>query len=168
MAKLAWSNELATGIPEIDNQHKRIVEYINQLYDLRQSQSREGVADVIGEMVDYTMSHFAFEEDLMESAGYPFAGPHRKVHQLFTRRVAEIQARFDAGEDVATELHSMLSRWLFNHILNEDRGYTDAVKTYLRMVSKSTTDRDQLKAELLAELEKRSSKKGWLARLFGG
>lgn len=168
MSILAWTPELACGIHEIDSQHKRIVAYINQLYELRTTQDRARLADVIGEMVDYTMSHFAFEEELMENAGYSFSGPHRKVHQLFTRRVAEMQARFEAGEDVAAELHGMLSRWLFNHILHEDRAYVDAVKVYLRTVSKpAQKEREQITAEVVAQMQKQQ-KKGWFARLFGG
>ena len=167
MAILAWVPELDTGIDEIDRQHRRIVDYINKLYELRESPDREALGDVIGEMVDYTLSHFVFEETLIENAGYMFAGPHKKVHELFTRRVSEMQTRFDAGEDVAAELHGMLSRWLFNHIRNEDHGYVDAAKTYLRMArDNEQAERERLKAELLQELEQRQQKKGWLARLL--
>ena len=167
MAILAWVPELDTGIDEIDRQHRRIVDYINKLYELRESPDREALGDVIGEMVDYTLSHFVFEETLIENAGYMFAGPHKKVHELFTRRVSEMQSRFDAGEDVAAELHGMLSRWLFNHIRNEDHGYVDAAKTYLRMArGNEQAERERLKAELLQELEQRQQKKGWLARLL--
>lgn len=168
MAILVWVPELDTGIEEIDRQHRRIVEYINRLYELRSSPDREALGDVIGEMVDYTLSHFVFEEALIENAGYMFAGPHKKVHELFTRRVAEMQSRFDSGEDIAAELHGMLSRWLFNHIRNEDHGYVDAAQAYLRMARQSNqgNEKEKLKAELLQELEQRQQKKGWLARLL--
>jgi hemerythrin len=168
MALLVWVPELDTGIDEIDRQHRRIVDYINRLYELRETHDRDGLGEVIGEMVDYTLSHFVFEESLMESAGYLFSGPHKKVHELFTRRVAEMQSRFDAGEDVANELHNMLSRWLFNHIRNEDHGYVDSAKAYLRMARESNplAEKERLKAEVLQELEQRQQKKGWLARIF--
>ena len=80
-----------------------------------------------------------------------------------------MQSRFDAGEDVTVELHGMLSRWLFNHIRNEDHGYIDSVKAYQRMASnQGASAQERLKAEVLAELrEERSRRKGWLARLFG-
>ena len=168
MDYLHWLPELDTGIPEVDTQHRRIVDYINTLAELRQSHDREGLAEVIAEMVDYTMSHFAFEEALIENAGYMFAGPHKKVHEIFTRKVAEMQSRFIAGDDVAGELHSMLSRWLFNHIRNEDHGYIDAVKTYQRMAGHGASAHERLKAEVLAQLrEEQGRRKGWLSRLLG-
>lgn len=43
-----------------------------------------------------------------------------------------MQSHFEGGEDVTEELHGMLSRWLFNHIRNEDHGYVDSAKAYLR------------------------------------
>ena len=169
MAILNWTSDLDTGIAEIDNQHRRIVDYINRLNELRHTHDRAGLSDVIGEMVDYTMSHFAFEESLMENAGYLFSGPHKKVHDLFVRKVAEMQSRFEGGEDVTEELHGMLSRWLFNHIRNEDHGYVDSAKAYLRMTAGGQqSEREQLKAEVLRELAaQQQAKKGWLARILG-
>ena len=168
MAILHWVPDLDTGIAEIDSQHKRIVDYINKLHEICQTHDRPGLAEVIAETVDYTMSHFAFEEALLESAGYMFVGPHKRVHELFTRKVAELQSRFDAGEDIAQELHGMLSRWLFNHIRNEDHGYVDAVKAYTRMsAGQHDAERALLKAEVLNELAAQQRKKGWFARLVG-
>lgn len=167
MAVLNWVSDLNTGIEEIDRQHRRIVDYINRLYELRETPDRKLLGEVIGETVDYTLSHFAFEEGMIEEAGYMFSGPHKRVHELFIRRVTEIQMRFEAGEDVSNELHGMLSRWLFNHIRNEDRGYVDTVKTYQRMQNKNTkTTEQKMKEEIVKELEAKHQRKGFFARLF--
>lgn len=168
MAHLNWTPDLETGITEIDGQHKRIVEYINQLYDAREQHDRAAVGAVIDEAIDYTLSHFAFEEALMVDAGYMYSGPHKKVHELFTRKVADYRMRFEAGEDVADELHAMLSRWLFNHIRSDDKSYADSVKVYLKNVGRGDADlKAQIKEELLRELQQKK-KRGFLARLFGG
>ena len=79
--------------------------------------------------------------------------------------MATLQSRFDAGEDVAQEMHGLLSRWLFNHIRNEDHGYVDAVQAYARMTGK--TDREALTAKIARQMATQPSHKGWLARLFG-
>lgn len=167
MAILNWVPALNIGIEEIDRQHRRIADYINRLYALRETPDRKLLGVVIAETVDYTLSHFAFEEAMIEEAGYMFSGPHKRVHELFIRRVTEIQQRFEAGEDVANELHGMLSRWLFNHIRNEDRGYVDTVKAYQRMRNKNTkTTEQKMKEEIVKELEEKHKRKGFLARLF--
>lgn len=167
MAILNWVPALNIGIEEIDRQHRRIADYINRLYALRETPDRKLLGVVIAETVDYTLSHFAFEEAMIEEAGYMFSGPHKRVHKLFIRRVTEIQQRFEAGEDVANELHGMLSRWLFNHIRNEDRGYVDTVKAYQRMRNKNTkTTEQKMKEDIVKELEEKHKRKGFLARIF--
>jgi hemerythrin len=142
MAHLVWKNELNTGIEVVDNQHKRIVDMINQLNRVRQAHRQnkkakmEAVGNVVGEMVDYTLSHFAFEEALMEDAGYQFTRAHKRVHELFVKRVSEYQTRFQGGEDIADELHGLLSRWLFNHIRNDDAAYAPAIKASMGMLAR--------------------------------
>lgn len=131
MALLIWQDNLDTGIDIIDGQHRRIVDMINQLHAAQMGHSNAVVGDVIDELVDYTLSHFAFEEELMEEAGYPFSAAHKRVHEIFTKRVGEYQLRFRAGEDVADELKSLLSRWLFNHIRSDDKAYAESVKQHL-------------------------------------
>ena len=168
MAVLQWVEDLNTGIEEIDIQHRRIVDYINRLHELRESPDRAALSEVIAETVDYTISHFAYEERMLEDSGYAFTDLHKRVHELFTRRVGEMQTRFEAGEDVAQELHTMLSRWLFSHIRNEDHCYVDAVKTYQRMTGKgSKQDIEHTKQQVMHKLEKNYKRKGFFARLFG-
>ena len=65
---LTWTPDLSVGIEIIDNQHKRIVEYINQLHEARIRQDKEAISQVIEELVDYTLSPFSFEESMMEEA----------------------------------------------------------------------------------------------------
>ena len=131
MSFLIWQDDLNTGIEVIDSQHRRIVEMINHLHTMHSGTQRMVVGEVIDELVDYTLSHFAFEEALMEDAGYTFCHAHKRVHEVFTKRVAEYRMRFSAGEDVTDELKNMLSRWLFNHIRSDDRAYADSVKQHV-------------------------------------
>ncbi len=136
MAYLEWTRDLDTGIEVIDTQHRQIVDYINQLHDVRATRNRRVIGKIIEDTVEYTVSHFGFEEALIEDAGYPFARPHKRVHELFVKRVSEYKARFNDGEDIAEELHGLLSRWLFSHILNDDAAYVPAVQASLAKFDK--------------------------------
>ncbi len=150
MAKLVWSKDLNTGIDVIDRQHQRIVEYINELDEARSSGHKmEDIGKVIDEMVDYTLSHFAFEESMQEEAHYPYFKAHKRVHQLFTSKVAQLQERYSLGEDVSEELHKMLFNWLYNHIKRDDADYVEYVNKNIQQGK---------------FVEK---KKGFFGRLFG-
>lgn len=140
MAKLEWSAQFDTGIDIIDSQHKRIVNYINQLDEFRivhPLRPDPEVGRVINELVDYTMSHFAFEESLMADAGYDFLNAHKNVHANFTKRIEEFKNRYAHGENIAYELNGLLTSWLGNHIVNEDANYVPAVKELLKNRDKS-------------------------------
>lgn len=127
MTQLVWTNDLDTGIGVIDKQHKRIVEYINKLYEVKETGNQEEIGQVLNELVDYTLSHFTFEESLMEEAGYPYIKAHKRVHQLFVKRVDDYLQRFKMGEDIADELLNTLKAWLINHIRNDDNDYAEIV-----------------------------------------
>lgn len=127
MSYIQWSNELATGIGVIDSQHKRIIHYINQLEDARALNEPDLVREVLINLTDYTLSHFAFEESLMEDAGYEAAAIHAKTHDSFKEKINTYTERFKAGEDVAEELSKLLKLWLIEHIANDDSSYTPSV-----------------------------------------
>jgi hemerythrin len=147
MSFMKWTVDLETGISVIDHQHERIVDYINELHDAVQNNDRNEVGLVLDQLVEYTMSHFAFEEDLMDQAGYPFFHAHKKVHDLFARKVGDFKQRFDLGEDVGRQLLTVLRTWLINHIKRDDSDYAETVKLVLDTGP--------------------SKKKGFLSRLFG-
>lgn len=125
---LNWTPELSVGIDVIDDQHKRIVGYINELHEARLRKDRQSIGLVVDGLVEYTQSHFSFEESLMDEAGYSLLPVHKKVHQFFDRRIREYQHRFALGDDVAAELESTLVNWLINHIKVEDQDYSTKVR----------------------------------------
>lgn len=127
MPYIQWNDDLATGIGVIDSQHKRIIHYINQLEDARALNEPDLVNEVLIHLTDYTLSHFAFEESLMEDAGYVGAEIHAKTHDSFREKISEYNKRHKAGEDVSEELSSLLNVWLIEHIASDDSSYTSAV-----------------------------------------
>ena len=62
MEMIQWNEVLATGIPAIDNQHKKLLELANQLGGAIERGDAEVAEYVLGDLVDYTVYHFAFEE----------------------------------------------------------------------------------------------------------
>lgn len=148
MALITWQASLDTGIDVIDTQHRRILAMINELHHVQSSGDPEAVMGVIDELTDYTLSHFAFEEALMEDAGYAFARAHKRIHDIFAKRVQEYRARAAAGEDVGNELRSLLSRWLFNHIRTDDAHYVGAVKQRMNALAQDTAEDGWLRRSL--------------------
>lgn len=128
MAYMQWTEDLETGIKVIDDQHKRIINYINELHHASETGNEAEVQEVLAGLLDYTITHFQFEEELQEKAGYPFLKAHQRVHEIFMKRIATFRERAEKGENIIPELLSMLKVWLSSHIKGDDRDYVESVK----------------------------------------
>lgn len=133
-----------TGIDVIDDQHKRIVDYINQLEEAISRKDSRAVGLVMDALANYCVAHFGFEESLQEKAGYALAQPHKVVHETFSKRLARYRERHNAGEDVAKPLYDMLVAWLLHHIKRDDMAYVPVVKGGIDRMSRDKNDADWL------------------------
>ena len=84
---MKWVPEYNTGIDVIDDQHRRILDYINEIDAIDVNTDRERVKQILENIIDYTKSHFTFEESLQEEAGYKYRVPHKRVHDLFIKKI---------------------------------------------------------------------------------
>ena len=148
---MEWSEKFNLGIDVIDNQHRQILDYINALEKIRATGAREQIKDVFDDLIDYTQSHFSFEENLLAQVNYQFLPSHRSLPELFVKRLKAYRQRFDNGESVEDDLHRLLSKWLINHIQHDDQDYIDAV-------------RDNMLHYLRSQEQKKG--KSWFARWF--
>lgn len=128
MAYIEWTRDLESGIPVIDAQHKRIIDFINELNDACITGNTNETNHVMEGLLNYTITHFEFEEALQEKAGYQFLKAHKRIHEIFMKKVAAIRERAQKGENVAPELLNLLKLWLTSHIKGEDRDYIESVK----------------------------------------
>lgn len=123
-----WSEDLNTGIAEIDGQNRRLGDFINLLDEGVKTGDREKTGWVLEELLDFAVNNFLFEEKLMEEAGYEFRSAHERVHELFIKKLAELRGRYANGDDVAQELLSMLKSWVENHVKREDKDYVASIQ----------------------------------------
>lgn len=131
MALMTWGPMLQVGYGDMDAQHKRLVELVNQLDDaMRGGHGRDVVGPVLNELIRYTVSHFAFEEKLMDRYGISSSVAHKAEHKKLVADVSAFKAKFDAGSAaVSTELMSFLRNWLSSHILKTDKALAGELLT---------------------------------------
>ncbi len=132
MVYMKWPESLDTGVALIDQQHRRIVDQINSLSAARDEDDGDKVLATLAALSEYTAVHFAVEEALMEQCAYPYLKAHRRIHELFTRKLREFVGQARDGEDVGAELLFMLRRWIINHVGNDDADYAPAARRMLR------------------------------------
>lgn len=129
MPLIQWTLDLNTGFPDIDEQHQALVEHINIFYEAVQSGDRSRSCAALQDLVDCTVHHFAYEEAVLEKAGYHLQEAHKRVHQNFLNKAGTLKSRYDNGDDAAAkELLDILEGWLFRHIRINDHGFIESVK----------------------------------------
>jgi hemerythrin len=125
MAYFDWDEKYSVGVKIIDQQHMRLVELLNELYEaMRSGRGKDVLQGVLDGLVDYTLSHFSTEEKLMDANSYPEKWLHKKEHTNLTRQVSELQAEYRTGKSTLTvEVSSFLKDWLVNHIQETDKRF---------------------------------------------
>jgi len=124
---MEWSDNLNTGIDTIDLQHRKIVDYINELHRASQVADRELVGTVLRGLIDYTISHFGFEEEMLKNHHYDDLEEHKKRHEKFIGRIRTHLANHEKGANVARALTGELQIWLIAHISREDQRYVPSI-----------------------------------------
>lgn len=126
MLFVRWIDEkYSVNIGDIDEQHKRLIGIINEVYQAKvENQNRKTIAGILEKMADYTKTHFQAEEELMAEHGFPELEPHRKAHGFFIAKVVEFNKDFSTNDDLIIEsMLEFLKEWLLTHIMETDKRY---------------------------------------------
>ena len=127
MAAIAWSREFEIGVPEVDAQHRHLVEIVNKFEDARaKGKATRVLGEIIRELIGYTQEHFAFEEAYMLRVEYPRLKLHQAKHRQLIAKVERFQFEFNQGRRISIEIHDFLKYWLLNHILEDDKAIATA------------------------------------------
>jgi len=121
---IEWSGALSVKVPSLDEQHKVLVHMINLLYQAHLKKLKvEEYADIIDSLVNYTVAHFNFEENMMEAYGYKGFLAHKPLHVDLLATVGDFLGQFKAGRKTLEDLLEILKAWLTNHIQKQDMDY---------------------------------------------
>ena len=122
---IEWDQRYSVEIAEIDRQHRKLFDLLNELYAaMQEGQADQVVGKVLDRVVDYTVQHFAHEERLFTQYGYPGAAAHRAEHAELTAQAKALAERLKSGTgDVSVSTLKFLCDWLSKHILGSDKRY---------------------------------------------
>ncbi len=127
MESFRWDQCFVTGLPEVDEQHHRLVDLVNRFGDgltTKEGTSPEEIQAVFLELAAYAQHHFREEESLMAGAGVDsrHTTAHEKSHAEFLREVVQMRAAITPERpEAAAKLHQFLLHWLAYHILGTDQ-----------------------------------------------
>lgn len=121
-----WNDDFETGIATVDEQHQMLVRLLNTVArNLALRSDSLSFGEIMRELTEYTIYHFAAEESLM---GQYFTGDiletgHRQAHEDFVGKIGRLQDEYASKplDEAVEAIIAILTRWLAFHILDTDR-----------------------------------------------
>jgi hemerythrin-like metal-binding protein len=122
MTLLRWQANFSIGIAEVDQEHRGLIDLINQLHDaLGAERSGEGVEAFLGEIFADISAHFALEEKVMRQRQYDALADHKADHE---RLLDELRDLMDQQADGLVlddaRFAARLAEWFSGHFQTHD------------------------------------------------
>ena len=132
MAQLYWSDELLTGVQDIDNQHREVFEQITRfLQDCEKGKGRASIEHTLSYFENYVRFHFEAEEKLQQATGYPHVRAHQGHHALLLDKLNELKASLAHGGitlGLSMKAMQFWADWFVHHIAKEDKAVADFLR----------------------------------------
>jgi len=133
MESFQWGEHFITGLSEVDDQHHRLVDIINQFGSLLAENVLhiEDVDRLYNELADYAVYHFQEEEKMMSEVGIApaYLDRHIEIHKGFLDDVKSIYSNLSLDDlDQPRPFLKFLMHWLAFHILGEDQSMASQVR----------------------------------------
>jgi hemerythrin-like metal-binding protein len=130
---ITWDPSYETGDPTIDLQHRELLAIVDELEvaEGHMHDSHEAIMRVLGRVMDFALSHFLMEEELMVQVGYPTPAFEEMIeqHREFTSysRIRVLEFR-SGGLDSVLPLQTFLAEWLTVHEFGLDKAFADFLR----------------------------------------
>ncbi|MCB2212692.1 bacteriohemerythrin [bacterium] len=133
--ELRWDDSYNIGVPQIDEQHKRLFAIIDELtIALRQGKGTQIIANTFARLADYTHYHFESEEFIMQRYNYPRIDEHKTMHVEFKRSLAILISRWQDGEMmVNVDTYNTLRDWIREHVTSHTRNADQSLGIFIRL-----------------------------------
>lgn len=124
MKAFKWCDDLSVGIEEVDEDHRRLIKCLDDLFTAcHAGQGPQVLKKILACLMQYSREHFSHEEDVMRRLGYPGLEDHRAAHAELVTELDDIIEQYDISNshELSNKTLQFLEDWLTHHILIEDK-----------------------------------------------
>jgi hemerythrin-like metal-binding protein len=131
MKPLELTDDLLTGIEDIDDQHQHLFKIANIITSDEESLDEGQFHATLDNLADYVNDHFRAEEYAMDKYGFDGLEKHKNQHSRLNKEVTNLFNRFKregASKGLRVELQYMVSDWYILHIKEWDMPFAKYMK----------------------------------------
>lgn len=136
------------GVAPVDNDHKRLIEYVLELSELLLSIEKEFSVEKVQEQqlllerfLEFTQIHFMREEQLIKKYGFEGLEEQEHEHQLIMDKLHSVAFEFATGRlSSAFRLRLDLLNWMIRHINTTDKEVFDFLNLCMALLHVDSWD----------------------------
>lgn len=156
---LKFTDDCLIGIKEIDDEHRKLFQIINEASDAVKDNgsSIDAVINLVKQLKDYAATHFSHEEAYMEKTGDSELAEQKIEHRWFADKINGYdidRLNDDNCRQIADEILNFATRWLYHHILGSDT-MIGKIRTKSRQDSLTFSDKYRTGIQLIDDEHKR-------------
>lgn len=122
MEFMPWKEEYKVHYTEIDNQHAKMVQLVNELHSLLGSKKKETIKYIMKQLVEEAKIHFQTEEKLMTQNNYLDFISHKLEHDRYYNKLANFYSELqNEKESMNLEILNSFKTWFVNHLKINDK-----------------------------------------------
>lgn len=121
-----WESRFETGDTQLDDQHKRLFDFVNKLEAMTASPAPlkpDDLDHVVSFLSVWVRIHFVCEESCMTARRCAVAEKNKAAHTKFLEYFEEFKRNYErrgADKAMLRDLHNAANQWLVNHICKID------------------------------------------------
>lgn len=92
-----WKSSFCSMDPQVDEEHRALFRLLDRLATHRRESDIEDLNPLLDELIEYTFAHFAREEEVMKTHGYPRLAVHSEQHQVMRKALIESLRQVSKG-----------------------------------------------------------------------
>lgn len=117
MPKTTWTDDLATGVDQIDAHNQSLLYILDELFASDMPcEMRSRMCHKIEDTIVYLTRNFLREEALMAEHGVPDLDGHKREHRTLLDELLRLQRTLECGRYDTSEMYDLLSSWALAHI----------------------------------------------------
>ncbi|NCC76239.1 MAG: EAL domain-containing protein [Clostridia bacterium] len=122
---LDWQEDWASGNTQIDRQHQELMQDANRLIRVAlEGKDQAKLVRELDHLIEHVTDHFAYEEEVLETIGYPELIAHQTEHERLVQEINRLKQRYLQNKVKPTALFSFLiDQVILGHLVDEDKKF---------------------------------------------
>lgn len=134
MAKAVWNDIYSVEIKEIDEQHKSLIDFLNQGYASASADPNniQLFLNYFENLMSHAELHFGTEEKYFKQFNFSGSQEHIVEHNKIKEKIFNLQSKYQQTHniDVIFDTLQMIDDWIFEHIMQYDKKYVALFKEH--------------------------------------